>query len=153
MMNTGEPSAFVEHGGPNAGFEMENEYDTKYMEDTEGGELAAYCQKAYEKTKRRLIAADCRSAARRLKQYMEQFYTGPSPMRTIGVDWAGVLDSLLELYCRDAILNQIQHTPKNARGKWTKELLDQKIELCGLDAAAKNEIYEVVGLEPAECAS
>ncbi|MCD8146362.1 MAG: hypothetical protein LUD84_03615 [Clostridiales bacterium] len=151
MMNTGEPSAFVKHNGPEVGIESEN--DMKYAEDTEERELAAYCQKAYEKTRERLIAADCCSAARRLKQYMEQFYTGPSSVRAIGVDWTGVLASLLELYCRDAILNQIQHTPKNARGKWTKELLDQKIELCGLDAAAKNEIYKVVGLEPAECAS
>ena len=120
---------------------IEDYYDSEYLE------FINYCQKVYEKTKERLVAADCRSAAKRLKQYMAQFTTSQTSTRIMDVDWVCVLDSLLELYCRDAILNQIKHTQKNARGKWTKELLDRKIEICGLGETTTKEIYEAAEFE------
>ncbi|MCD8197761.1 MAG: hypothetical protein LUE24_11470 [Lachnospiraceae bacterium] len=145
MMNKKKSPAVAEYKPPDAGRENTYSYDAEYIEFTD------YCQKAYKKTKEMLIAADCRTAARRLRKYLNQFNTGPLAMRQIGVDWIGVMDSLLELYCRDAILNQIKNTRASDRGKWTKELLDQKIEACHLDDTERNEIYEAAGIVWSEC--
>lgn len=145
MIDKKKSLAVAEYKPPDAGRKNEYSYDAEYIEFTD------YCQKAYRKTKEMLIAAGCQSAAKRLRKYLDQFNTGPLAMRQIGVDWIGVMDSLLELYCRDAILNQIKNTRASDRGKWTKELLDSKIAACHLDETERNEIYEAAGIVWSEC--
>lgn len=145
MMDKKKSPAVAEYKPPDAELKNRYSYEAEYIEFTD------YCQKAYEKTKEMLVAADCQSAAKRLRKYLDQFNTGPLAMRQIGVDWIGVMDSLLELYCRDAILNQIKNTRANDRSKWTKELLDKKIEACHLDDTERNEIYEAAGIVWPEC--
>lgn len=114
-----------------------------YSEE-EIAEYTRYFHTAVMETKKKLKEAGCPRAARRLDKEMS-FYSDPKAMAALGVDWIGVLNGYLSAYCHEAILNQIIYTPRKYRKKWTTELIDEKIRICGLDEESRREIYATAG--------
>ena len=114
-----------------------------YSEE-EIAEYMGYFQSALSETNKKLKAAGCPRAARRLCKDMA-FYANAKAMAVLGVDWMGVLNGLLAAYCQEAIQNQIIYTPRKYRKKWTQKLIDEKIQICGLGESSRREIYAPAG--------
>ena len=80
-------------------------------------------------------------------QMKKAYLPSRSRFEELGEDWESFLKCLLDAYSFASILAQVKYSRKEKRADFTKEVVLQKAEICGLDDQFKYMLCKNLGFD------
>ena len=118
------------------------------LTDEEYTQRVAYHKKVIAEKKRRIRQAFSTRKAREIESAFDAFAARDTMTDLSFNDWKITLDLLTDFYGESALIAQIKFTGKKYRPNgWSKEELEQKLDILKLDEQSRSHVYKAAGYD------